>query len=757
MLKYKFSVLKSSQISSCELFCRKMKRLILPTNQVKLKILINLESVFNEKIKLRLMCYMRLIYLSIKILILRIIIFFNKMKRINFLIVASVVVFFSSCGNTKKEDSVMSIGIDARNIDTTIRPQDNFYLFANGSWLKNNPVPATESRWGSFSILNEDNLKKLREILDETAKKKNAIGTNAQKIGDYYYASMDSAKKNAEGVKPLSSELELIENIKSNNDIIKVLASLQLNGSRALFVTYVGQDSKISSQNITQLQQSGLGLPDRDYYTKSDEDSKQLQVAYQEHLVKMFELLGDAKDVAAKNAKIVYAFELRLAKASMTNVEQRDIEKQYNKMTIADLEKQYPNMQWQNYLNAMGLASAKEIIIGQPLFFKETNMMLKSESVQNWKTYLRWWLINSAADELSDEVSKEHFAFNGTILNGQKEQKPRWKRALQEVDQTMAEALGQLFVEKYFKPESKARVNEMVNNLMTAYIERIEQLDWMSAETRQKAKKKLSTVIRKLGYPDTWRDYSKLEISKDSHFKNSTAAFKFELQRNFAKLGQPVDKMEWLMSPPTVNAYYQPTTNEITFPAGIMQPPFFFADADDAVNYAGIGAVIGHELTHGFDDQGCQFDEMGNLKNWWTEEDKRKFEVKTKMVINQYSNYLAIDSLRVNGELTLGENIADFGGNMIAYHAFKKTKQAKTNEKIGGFTPDQRFFLSWAQIWRTNYTPEALKKQVNTNPHSPAMFRANGPISNMQEFYDAFGVKKGDKMWREENERAKVW
>ena len=679
------------------------------------------------------------------------------MKLIKTVFFVAIVAIITSCGETKKQDSLNGFGIDAKNIDTTVRAQDDFYMYANGTWLKNNPVPNTESRWGSFSILNEDNIKKLREILDETAKKKNEKGSNAQKIGDYYYAVMDSSKKNAEGVKPLSSNLQKIASIKTTDDIIDVFAELQLEGVRALFGTYVGQDPKISDQNIAQANQGGLGLPDRDYYTKTDSDSKQLQKLYLEHIAKMFQLLGDSKDVAEINAKSVYNFESRLAKASFTNVEMRDIEKQYNKLNIAELNAKFPNLKWQNYLNVVGLGAAKEVILGQLSFFKEADAMVKSVSVNDWKTYFRWWLINSTTDELSDEVSHANFAFYGTVLNGQKQQKPRWKRALQEVDQSMGEALGQLFVEKHFKPESKARVNEMVDNLMIAYTERIEKLDWMSPETKEKAKKKLTTIIRKLGYPDKWRDYSALEINKESHYRNAINAYQFELKRNFSKLGKPVDKMEWLMSPPTVNAYYQPTTNEITFPAGIMQPPFFFAEADDAVNYAGIGAVIGHELTHGFDDQGCQFDENGNLKNWWTDEDKNKFEAKTKMVVNQYSSFVAIDSLHVNGELTLGENIADFGGIMIAYHAFKKTKQGQTNDKIAGFTPDQRFFLSWAQIWRTNYTPEALKKQVNTNPHSPAMFRANVPISNMKEFYDAFGVKKGDKMWLDENQRAKVW
>jgi putative endopeptidase len=385
-------------------------------------------------------------------------------------------------------------------------------------------------------------------------------------------------------------------------------------------------------------------------------------------------------------------------------------------------------------------------------------MMIASEKIENWKIYLKWCAINTFADNLSDEIATQNFNFYFVKLSGQKQQKPRWKRALQEIDGGLGEALGQLFVEKYFSADSKKRVNEIVDNLMVAYKERINNLDWMSAETKTKAQKKLTTVLRKLGYPDTFRDYSKLSISKESHFKNAQAAYQFEMNRNLSKLGQAVDKNEWLMSPPTVNAYYNPTTNEITFPAGIMQPPFFFEKGDDAVNYAGIGAVIGHELTHGFDDQGSQFDENGNMQNWWKNEDKEKFNAKTTMVVNQYNNYVAIDSLHVNGMLTLGENIADLGGIMIAYEAFLKSLNGKAEpEKIDGFTAKQRFFLSWAQIWRTNYTPEAMKKQVNTNPHSPSMFRANGPLTNMQQFYDVWNVKQGDKMWRNEADRAKVW
>jgi putative endopeptidase len=672
--------------------------------------------------------------------------------------IATTAALFTSCAGKKEETKPTGpLAIDIANMDTTVRPQDDFYQYANGTWLKNNPVPSTDSRWGSFSQLMEDNLKKLKGILEETAKKENANGSNAQKIGDYFFTYMDSVKKNAEGVKPLSPYLKQVDDLKSNSELVNVITNLQLKGVRVAWGLYVSSDPKSSNVNIAQANQGGLGLPDKEYYTRTDEESKKLQADYLDHLSKMFQLLGDTKEIAEKNAKVVYDFDMKLAKASMTNVELRDIEKQYNKYNLAELDKKYPNINFTNYLKGLGLPAAKEVIIGQPEFFKQVDAMIKTTSLEDWKQYMRWNIINSYADQLSDEVSKQNFAFYNTTLSGQKEMKPRWKRAITEVDNVLGEALGQLFVEKYFPEDSKKKVNTMVDNLIAAYRERINGLDWMSAETKVMAQKKLNTIIKKLGFPDKWRDYSKLSVAKNSHLENYINAYTYELNRNFDKLSKPVDKMEWFMSPPTVNAYYNPTTNEITFPAGIMQPPFFFADADDAVNYAAIGAVIGHELTHGFDDQGSQFDEQGNMKNWWTKDDQTKFQAKTKMVVDQYNSYVAIDSLHVNGELTLGENIADLGGVSIAYAAFLKTEQAKKAEKLDGFTPQQRFFLSWAQIWRTNYTDAALKKQVNTNPHSPSMFRGNGPLTNLPEFYEAFGVKEGDKMFVPAEKRAKIW
>jgi putative endopeptidase len=670
---------------------------------------------------------------------------------------AGILAAVPACKQKAQQEEQVAVGIDPANMDTTVRPQDDFYRYANGNWLKKNPVPATESRWGSFSAIQEENLTKLKGLLEEAAKQPAKDGSNAQKIGDYYASYMDSVRKNADGIKPLQPLFDKVNALKSNGELVDLIGDLTLRGARVFWGVYVSQDPKMSDRNITQVNQGGLGLPDRDYYTKSDPDSKKMQEQYLAHVTTMFTKMGDSEVDAKTHANQVYAFETRLAKASMTNVELRDIEKQYNKYTMKEMATRYPNSKWEQFLKTIGINGAQEVIVGQPKFFAEADAMIKSAKIEDWKQYLRWCLINSFSDKLSDDVASTDFAFYGTILNGQKQQKPRWKRAISEVDGVLGEALGQLFVEKYFPAESKKRVNEMVDNLILAYRERINGLDWMSKETKSKAQLKLNTVIKKLGYPDKWRDYSAMVIGKKSHLENYMAAYTFELKRNFDKLNKPVDKMEWFMSPPTVNAYYNPTTNEITFPAGIMQPPFFFSDADDAVNYAAIGAVIGHELTHGFDDQGSQFDEMGNMKNWWTEEDKAKFTSKTGMVVNQFNQYVAMDSLHVNGELTLGENIADLGGVAIAYAAFQKTEQAKKGEKLGGFTPNQRFFLSWAQVWRTNYTDAALKKQVNTNPHSPSMFRANGPLTNLNEFYEAWGVKKGDKMYREPADRAKIW
>ncbi len=659
-------------------------------------------------------------------------------------------------GNTPKTKNT---GIDIANIDSTVKPTDDFYQYVNGKWLKNNPIPETESRWGSFNELEKTNKAKLKTILEGAAADKTAKpGSNTQKIGDFYSLAMDSTKLNKDGFSPLKGEFEKINNVKTTDDLAKEVAHLHMMGVGPMFGGYVGQDPKISTEYITQLFQGGLSLPDRDYYTNTDDRTLDIQKAYISHITKMFVLMGDKAEDAAKEAKVIFDIEANLAKSSMTKVELRDPEKQYNKKTLKELADLTPNFKWEIYFNELGIKNISNVIVGQPLFFAEFNSDFKAVSIADWKTYLRWNLIDATASKLSDDIVNEHFAFYGKKLLGIPALKPRWKRALEATDGSLGDALGQVFVERYFTEDSKKRVNDMVTNLIAAYRVRIDSRDWMSAETKKAANVKLDKVMRKLGYPDKWKDYSSLDIKHDSYVQNFMRANEFEFKFMVNKLGKPVDRTEWGMTTPTINAYYNPSLNEIVFPAGIMQPIFFNPDADDAVNYGIMGAIIGHELTHGFDDEGCQFDADGNLKNWWTDADKANFKAKTDMLVKQFNDYVAIDNMHVNGELTLGENIADLGGLTISYYAFKKSLAGKpVPAKIDGYTAEQRFFLAWAQGWRGNMRDAALKNQLQTNPHAPGNFRGNGPLTNMQEFYDAFGVKPGDKMYRPKAERAEIW
>lgn len=673
----------------------------------------------------------------------------------------AAVVALAACGDAKKEGtaSVKSAGIDVKNIDSTVKPTDDFYQFVNGNWIKNNPIPETESRWGSFSELEIQNKNKLRTILEEASSNKSAkAGSNEQKIGDFYAVAMDSVKLNKDGISPLKDEFTVIDNIKTSDDLIKAVAHFHMIGVGPMFSGFIGQDPKNSAAYITQLYQGGLSLPDRDYYTNKDERTLGIQKAYIDHVSKMFVLLGDKKEVADKEAKTVFDIETGLAKASMTKVEQRDPEKIYHKKTSKELAELSPNINWNLYFTELGLKDVNEVVVGQPDFYKSLNASMKSVSIIDWKTYMRWNLIDAFASKLSDDFVNEHFNFYGKTLVGIPTIKPRWKRALEATDASLGDALGQVFVEKYFTQESKKRVGEMVENLIAAYRVRIDTRDWMSPETKKAANAKLDKVMKKIGYPDKWKDYSTLDINRDSYVQNFIRANQYSFHEMADKLGKPVDRTEWGMTPPTINAYYNPSLNEIVFPAGIMQPVFFTPEADDAVNYGIMGAVIGHELTHGFDDEGSQFDADGNLKNWWTDADKANFKKKTDMLVKQFNDYVAIDSMHVNGELTLGENIADLGGLTISYYAFKKSLEGKPEpEKIDGYTAEQRFFLSWAQGWRGNMRPEFLKNLIQTNPHAPGNFRGNGPLTNMQEFYDAFGVKEGDKMYRPKTERAEIW
>lgn len=647
------------------------------------------------------------------------------------------------------------VGISRANMDTTVRPTQNFYQYANGSWLKNNPIPASESRWGSFNILNDETQKSVKTLLEASAATKAAPGSIAQKVGDFYASGMDSATIEKLGITPLNAEWKALDAIKTTADFQKQVAHLMRIGVGPLFSFYAYQDPKNSAVVVPQAYQGGLAMPDRDYYLAADKEA--IRKEYVAHVTTMFTLAGYDAAKAAKAAKAVMDVETALAKASKSRADLRDPNANYNKMTVAELNKLTPAMNWNALLADMGIAKTEYLIVGQPAFFTEMNNLMTTVSMEDWKTYLKWQTLASFAPNLSNAFVMENFRFYGTTLNGTKSIKPRWKRVSATSDAALGEAIGQLYVEKYFSADAKKRCLELVKNLQEVYSSRINKLEWMSPETKAKAQKKLSTIINKIGYPDKWRDYSKLTVTRGTFLQNVIKGNELGFDYMINKIGKPVDKGEWLMTPQTVNAYYNPQTNEIAFPAAILQAPFFDPKADDAVNYGGIGAVIGHELTHGFDDQGRQYDENGNLLDWWTKEDGEKFEKLTDMVVAQYNNYVVLDTVHVNGRLTLGENIADLGGLSIAYEAFKRTEQGKGNGKIDGFTADQRFFLNWANVWRNNIRDAALAQRIVVDPHSPGVYRANGPISNMVEFYNAFGVKEGDAMWRPAAERAKIW
>ncbi|RYD55685.1 MAG: M13 family peptidase [Sphingobacteriales bacterium] len=648
--------------------------------------------------------------------------------------------------------------LDPANLDTTVNPGDNFFMYANGSWLRNNPIPGSETRWGSFNELQENNYNALHALLAEAANDKNAkSGSAAQKVGDMYRTGMDSAAADKAGITPMNGILSRIDGITDANGVLAEVAKAHTEGMGQLFSVAVYPDDKNVTKNIAQFYQGGIGMPDRDYYFNKDARTSAIRDAYQQYLVKMLTLMGSDSTTAKKDAADIYKLETALANASMTRVEMRDPYKLYNKYDLAGLNKLTPGIDWKVMFQNMKLSGQDSCIVGTPKFFQEVARQLKATPLDVWKKYLKFHAVNDIAPYLSKNFSDLQFDFYGKTVRGQQEQKPRWKRVLNVVDGSVGELLGQMYVDKNFKPEAKERMLNLVNNLQQTYADRIKRLDWMSEATKQKALAKLNTFMKKIGYPDKWRDYGKLTIVNNNYVQNVMNASAFEYDYMINKLGKPVDKTEWQMTPPTVNAYYNPAFNEIVFPAGILQYPFFDQDADDAVNYGGIGAVIGHEMTHGFDDQGRQYDADGNLHDWWTPEDATKFNQKAGVVISQFNNYKVLDSVAVNGSLTIGENLADLGGLAIAYEAFKKTKQGQGNEKIDGFTPDQRFFLSWAQVWRANTRPEEMASRIITDPHSPNEWRCNGPLSNMPEFYQAFNIQPTAKMYRPDSLKAKVW
>ncbi len=634
-------------------------------------------------------------------------------------------------------------GIDIKAMDTTADPCQNFYQFTNGKWLENNPIPAERSSWGAGSQVYENNLVILHQILDEVSTDTAATkGSIRQKVGDFYRLGMDEAKIETEDLKPLEPEFQRIANIKDAAALVDTLAYFHTTNTFPAFAMFVEQDFKDSTRNIAWLYQGGLGLPDRDYYFSEDPKMTEIRKEYVLHIAKMLQFLGDSEQDAATKAKAIMDLETRLAKVSMTVVEQRDPNAIYHRMTRADLQNLAPNIDWRHYFTAIGLADPGDMNVAQPEFFKELNTMVTSVSMNDWHDYLRWQLVHEAAPFLSSRFVNEDFRFNSGVIRGTKELRPRWKRVLETTDQLLGEALGQLYVERAFPPEAKARALVMVQNLKAALGDRLAELDWVSEETRKQGLRKLNAIAIKVGYPDKWRDYSSLPLDQESYVRNVAQAAQFEFRRKLAQIGKPIDRTEWGMTPPTVNAYYNPTMNEIVFPAGILQPPFFDAKVDDASNYGGIGSVIGHELTHGFDDEGRQFDADGNLKNWWTAEDEKTYNSRAAIIEKQYDNFVAIDTTHVNGKLTLGENIADIGGLKIAYLAFLKAMNGKSmEEKINGYSPVQRFFISNGQIWRRNTRPESVRLMIATDPHSPPKFRVLGPLSNTPEFSQAFACK----------------
>ena len=647
-------------------------------------------------------------------------------------------------------------GINLSYIDSSVNPRNDIYKFANGKWLNTQKIPASDGSWGSFNEINERNVANLKALMTSVSKDvKAAPGSDNQKLRDFYLTAMDSVKADKDGIKPIAGDLTAIDAIKTKDDLLKTSALLNKKGVGSMIGFYVYSDFKNSNENTCYLAQTGIGLPDKDFYFEPQYES--VKKEYIEHIKRMFECLGNYPESAKANADIVMKIETELAKNSQNAVEQRDPQKQYNPFTKDELVKLTSNINWDIYFSTIGIKVPDNIVLNQPKFYEGLNTIINSVSIDEWKVFLKWNLIETAAPYLSSKFVNESFKFNGTVLSGKKEMKPRYKRVQGTTDEALGEILGKLYVEKYFDDKSKKRVNEMVDNLIAAYRVRIDSRDWMSKETKAQAQLKLDKIIKKLGFPDKWIDYSALSIGKESYWKNVAASREFQYKRMLDKIGKPVDRMEWGMTPPTVNAYYNPTSNEIAFPAGIMQVPFFDVNADDAFNYGVMGSIIGHELTHGFDDQGSQFDADGNLKMWWTESDYKNFTDKTKLIIEQFDSYVAIDTLHVNGELTQGENIADLGGLTMAYYAYQKSLNGKKSPVMAGFTGEQRFFLAWVQGWKTLMRDASLKQLIATNPHAPGNFRAIAPLSNMQEFYDAFGVKEGDGMYRPANKRVNIW
>lgn len=653
-------------------------------------------------------------------------------------------------------------------MDKSVDPGKDFYHYADGTWLKNNPVPADKSRWASFMELADRNWYLIHGILDEaSADTKSPPQSPRREVGDFFASAMDTNRIEKLGFRPIEGDLKRVEQVKSVQEMFELLADFHRRGIGGIFDAGIGADEKNSSIYAYYLSQGGLTLPDRDYYLK--DNFAEIRQKYRQHVAKMFGLLGEDQNQALIDAATVLAIENDLAQAGRTRVELRDPDKNYNKFDTAEFIEKNSGTPWKAYFTASGLTVGGTKgtglvpltynIVGQPEFFASVSKLLQGHALADWKVYLKWKVLHGSAPFLQRAVEAENFAFFGKVLSGQEQQEPRWKRAAHVIDGNIGEALGQLYVEKYFPPEAKARMNEMVENLKTVFRDHLEKVDWMSQPTKDKALAKFAKFTQKIGYPDKFRDYSSIDIRRDDYLGNVRRAAAFETHRELVRLGQAVDKSEWGMTPETVNAYFNPVQNEIVFPAGILQPPFFDVTMDDAVNYGAIGVVIGHEITHGYDDQGRKYDADGNLNGWWTDADAKEFDARAQKVVDEYDAFEPLPGVHVNGKLTLGENLADLGGVNIGYDALQRAlaKDPAKRKEIDGFTPEQRFFISFAQIWRTNIRPAEAQRLVTVDPHSPGQFRSFGPLVNFPPFYEAFGIKEGEPMWRAPEARAKIW
>jgi putative endopeptidase len=682
-------------------------------------------------------------------------------KLINYLPAFTLILLFFICSCSSEKTNPVNVskdyasGLYLENMDTTVRPGDNFQMYVNGTWIKNTEIPADKARYGAGTIVHEKSQEDVKAIIEESASAENEFGTDEQKVGDLYASYMDMDKRNELGTTPLVAEFDKIEGLSEHKDLARYFAYANKLGYGTPMNLFVYADLKNPTGYSVYNWQGGLGLPDREYYLSDDGKFPEQRTAYVAHVEKMLSLAG-LDDVANKASEIM-GLETKIAEQHMKKEDTRDMMKLYNAFPIDTLDELVPNFDWAGFLEEAGVSGEDKLVITQIDYTKSLDDIINNTPMETWKTYLKWAVINDAASTLNEDLDKQNFSFYGTTLRGTEEQLPMWRRAVNTVNGGLGEVVGKVYVKKHFPPEAKQRMEVLVENLLKAYDTSINDLDWMGEETKKQALDKLSKFTPKIGYPDKWRDYSKVEIKGDDLFGNSQRSELFEYQRNLDKLGGPIDKTEWGMNPQTVNAYYNPPLNEIVFPAAILQPPFFDLSADDAVNYGAIGAVIGHEIGHGFDDQGSTFDGDGALRNWWTDEDREEFKNRTNKLVAQYDEFKVFEDLHVNGEFTLGENIGDLGGLSIALKAYNMSLDGKEAPVLDGFTGEQRVFMGWAQSWMNISRDEALRQQVNTDPHSPADFRVNGVVRNIPEFYTAFDVKPGDALYLAPEERVKIW